>query len=176
MPFRCWLLTTPLHHTVFLFLKHTQYNNTTQTIPRKRIYLTVLAKISSHQLRNNLKNAIWFMPQIILCHQIGLGAIFCFSDTMRVGTHSTVSLTWHVEQAGLPAVVGQLLLAVLWLAGDCCQLLLFRSIVKVWYMLVSLRGRMHSGQFGVIMLDHHPCHVLWGRDENSWDTEEEKIP
>ncbi len=41
-------------------------------------------------------------------------------------------------------------------------------------MLISLRGQMHCGQFCVIVLDHHPCPVLWWRDKKRSEIERKR--
>lgn len=71
------------------------------------------------------------------------------------------AITWSVEEAGLPAVVGQLLFAVLWLADGGQQLLLFGRVVKVDWVLVYTRSRSDSGELCVVVLDLRPCVLLW---------------
>lgn len=71
------------------------------------------------------------------------------------------ALTWSVEEAGLPAAVGQLLLAVLRLADGSRQLLFFREEVKVNRKLVSTRSRPQSGELRVVVLDYHPGVLFW---------------
>lgn len=68
--------------------------------------------------------------------------------------------TGRAEKAGLPAVEGQLLLAVLRLAENGGQLLLVRSVVKVGDVLVGFVGQMSRGQLRVVVLDHDPNLVL----------------
>lgn len=69
--------------------------------------------------------------------------------------------TQSVEEAGLPAVVGQFLFAVLWLADGSQQLLLLRWVVEVNRMLGHSRRGSHSGQLSVVVQEHHPCVFLW---------------
>lgn len=79
-------------------------------------------------------------------------------------------LAWCVEEAGLSAVVGQFLFTVFWLADDGRQLLLSGRVVEVDKVLFCLRRHTNGGQFCVIVLDHHPCPVLWGGEKTSeWE-------
>lgn len=72
-----------------------------------------------------------------------------------------ILLACRVEEAGFPAVVGQFLFTVFWLAEDGRQLLLSRRVVEVDEVQFCLRRHVHGGHFCIIVLDHHPCRVLW---------------
>lgn len=66
------------------------------------------------------------------------------------------ALTWSVEEAGLPAAVGQLLLTVLRLADGSRQLLLFGEEVKVNGKVVWTRRGPQLGERRVVVLDYRP--------------------
>lgn len=87
--------------------------------------------------------------------------------------HST--LTGCAEKAGLPAVEGQFLLAVLRLAEEGGQLLLASSVVKVGDVLVGLVGQMSRSQLCVVVLDHYPNLVLCPGEQDRRGEEQKTI-
>lgn len=69
-------------------------------------------------------------------------------------------LTWGVEETGHFAVIRQFLFTVLRLLNNGQHLLFLRRVVKVDWILVYACKWSESGQFCVVVLDHHPCVLL----------------
>lgn len=90
--------------------------------------------------------------------------------------HEHFKLTGCAEKAGLPAVEGQFLLTVLWLAEDGGQLLLASSVAKVGDVLVGFVGQMRRGQLRVVVLDHDPHLILCPGEEDRREEEQKTIP
>lgn len=122
-----------------------------------------------------------------LCCHVSISLIFC---ACRSICHSVVTvcsscreveagvnLTWCVEQARPPAVVGHLLLTVLWVVNHGLQLLHAAPIVQGHGVGLLGAGTSHMGQLCIVVLhwcpdlvfcpENNPRKMLEGRTENN---------
>lgn len=106
---------------------------------------------------NDLKVQPRFFKQ--MNNNLFVTVIYCLKWSSLIKLNQS-SLTWGVEKAGLLAVVGHFLFAVIRLADGSQQLLLLRRVKEVDHELVPTWRRSDSGQLGVVVLDHHPRVLL----------------